>query len=135
MYYARSAEVHFSNISKAQPLLGLPLCTQYILMFLYELDEFFFGVTDEGHEGVWTWLSDGTLAGTYDRMVGGLQFRNAQPDNENGIQNCGMLVNGQINDVECLNKSLYLCEASSTHFYASFPSFRIFMMRDVFVSM
>ena len=68
-------------------------------------------VTDDGHAGVWTWASGGTVAGIYIRKIGGYQFRDGSPDNsQTGGENCAEIYNGAINDQICSMKVRFLCQ-------------------------
>ena len=75
------------------------------------IDEYYIGATDSGHEGVWTWLSDGTLAGMYVTSVAGLELADGQPDNAGAGENCGMLDYGKFSDYSCDTLAKFLCEA------------------------
>ena len=71
------------------------------------------GVTDEEHEGIYTWASDATVAATYERDIGGHSF----PTGHFG-QHCIALRDTQFDDLECNNDSAgCLCELQG--FYLS----------------
>ena len=77
------------------------------------IESYWLGATDEGHEGNWTWMSDGRSAGTYSRQIGGVDFGDGEPDT-NGDEYCAAVVKGKISDEDCENKLNYLCERPST---------------------
>lgn len=78
---------------------------------------YWLGVTDEGHEGVWTWISDGTTAGTYIRKIGGYLFRNGSPDNsQTGGEQCAEVYSGAINDQLCTFTTRGLCQRPGINF-------------------
>ena len=85
-------------------------------------------MTDEGHEGSYTWASDGTVAGEYIRKIGGVQFATGEPDNLEAVggQHCAMLEYGQLNDIECSYEMGWcLCELEGIHLKKA--TFKLFL--------
>ena len=61
-------------------------------------------------------MSDGKVAGTYRRQIGGLDFRDGQPNNNEGAEYCIAVMKGKIGDDDCKKNLNYLCERPSTPF-------------------
>lgn len=70
-------------------------------------------MTDEFHEGVYTWASDGSVAATYTRKIGGVPFADGQPDNLHmgHIAHCAAISWDHLEDYDCGYSVAYgICE-------------------------
>ena len=67
------------------------------------------GLTDEGHEGKWTYVGTNTSAWY-------TNWRRTQPNNLGGVENCAVLLipTGFWNDKRCFQKSPYICQRDGT---------------------
>ena len=64
------------------------------------------GMTDMGHEGQFTWLSDG------EEMSSPAEWCPGQPDNLNGNEHCGEInfCPGKVNDLPCDVSAPFICQ-------------------------
>ena len=103
------------NVQSGFSLSAKCMCTSnqfmdfLLLKFLF-VEVFWLGLTDEGHEGTFTWLSDQAA------MTGPAEWCASMPDNWRGDENCGHFnwCPGRINDISCGNNYGLLCQCTGT---------------------
>ena len=74
---------------------------------------YWIGATDASSEGIWRWASDGTVAGNYSLMVGGLLWANGNPNNADG-EYCTAMDWGAVADLNCASSFSPLCQQPGT---------------------
>ena len=67
-------------------------------------------------------MSDNATAGTYNRQIGGFNFKTGQPDNADGKEYCASILSETISDANCNTYLNYLCERPGTYVLPGFRS-------------
>ena len=99
----------------------VPLLMLVLIWFLSWVDSYWIGLTDEAHEGRFTWASDATLAASNTKKIGGVPFSNSLFFSG---QHCVNFYYGELDDFPCDNSyGMCLCEMSGTLFHLSIMTY------------